>query len=161
LLRNVAFYGNWRPCCVSDFCYSQGVSPRRPTNADSIFRQENSWDRLKTSEDIVRGLLSRLDVFLPFLDHIHSFGYKSNDIGDDYHNFSSTMGKQSKTNETNDGYGRVPTLQRRHLLTVISQRLASTSVIRPKTDARRETLGQFARLQCTINLIFSSDDMYG
>jgi hypothetical protein len=40
-------------------------------------------------------LLSRLDVFLPFLDHIHSFGYRSNDIGDDYHNFSSTMGKQS------------------------------------------------------------------
>ncbi|KAF1992761.1 hypothetical protein P154DRAFT_583495 [Amniculicola lignicola CBS 123094] len=69
-----------------------------------IFRQENSWDRLKTCEDVVKGLMSRLDVFLPFLDHIHSFGYRSNDTGDDYHNFSSTTKKQPKINETNDGY---------------------------------------------------------
>jgi hypothetical protein len=71
----------------------------------------NSWDRLKTSNDVLRGLLSKLTPSFQFwITSTPLAGYRSNDIGDDFHNFSSTMEKQSKIKETNDSYGKVPTL---------------------------------------------------
>lgn len=47
-------------------------------------------------------LLSQLDVFPPFLDLIHAFGYRSNDVGDDFQGYyraskDVSVGVESRT----------------------------------------------------------------
>lgn len=42
---------------------------------------------MRSNLELMTRLLSQLDVFPPFLDLIHAFGYRSDDVGDDFQGY--------------------------------------------------------------------------
>ncbi|MCJ1304688.1 hypothetical protein MMC08_007501, partial [Hypocenomyce scalaris] len=52
-----------------------------------ILRQNHTWSPLRSDLELTTRLLSQLDVFPPFMDLIHAFGYRSDDVGDDFQGY--------------------------------------------------------------------------
>jgi Mg2+ and Co2+ transporter CorA len=58
--------------------FLQGISTQRRHFVYAI-RQKHTWDNLSITRDLLLSLLTLNDVFLPFLDCVHAFGFRMND----------------------------------------------------------------------------------
>ena len=74
----------------------------------SIIRQEYSWDRFKATREIIQGVLSLHEVFAPFLDCIHSFGFKTEEDDEAWYGHRSAISDRWKSKNPYYGERRMP-----------------------------------------------------
>jgi len=66
--------------------------------------QHYTWDRLCISQEDLLQILSHHSVFMPFLDCVHSFGFKSNDDDESWEGYHKLC-RYSEPEDSLDSYG--------------------------------------------------------
>jgi hypothetical protein len=61
----------------------------------SVIQQEDSWARFEITKDTCQKILSCHNVFLPFLDCLHSFGLKTEEDSRIWDGFQAAIGRPS------------------------------------------------------------------
>ncbi|MCJ1347143.1 hypothetical protein MMC31_005364 [Peltigera leucophlebia] len=65
-------------------CKFEVILAQTVQSQNSSIRQDNSWGRFSISSKLFKRILAHLDVFPPFLDFVHAFGFKLNEDDENF-----------------------------------------------------------------------------
>lgn len=92
-------------------CSSDDWSLITPLESRFI-RQDNSWGRFSISSELFRRVFAHLDVFPPFLDFVHAFGFKVGEYDENFGGYHRRIYRHANADGGPNSFGELWLLSR-------------------------------------------------